>query len=92
MSWGIAFSHTIGSTETDQMPVFLSRAGLSCQNLSRFEWTGLQRPVFPLDEDEARNLEIDWSAVLEGEGSMFILGRDYGVAAGVEAEAEAVEN
>ena len=60
--------------------------GLSCQNLSRFEWNGLQRPVWPLDA-EAGDLAPDWASVMESEGPMYVLdGRT--VAAELEAEAE----
>ena len=60
--------------------------GLSCQNLSRFEWNGLQRPVWPLDA-EAGDLAPDWGSVMESEGPMHVLdGRT--VAAEQEAEAE----
>ena len=60
--------------------------GLSCQNLSRFECNGLQRPVWPLDA-EAGDLAPDWASVMESEGPMYVLdGRT--VAAEQEAEAE----
>ena len=61
--------------------------GLSCQNLSRFEWNGLQRPVWPLDA-EAGDLAPDWGSVMESEGRMFFVLDGRTVAAELEAEAE----
>eukprot|EP01047_Picozoa_sp_COSAG01_P059021 COSAG01_NODE_7030_length_3384_cov_2.294977_1_plen_195_part_00 len=46
--------------------------GLSCQNLSRFSWQHLPRPVWPLDR-EASDLRLDWDAIEAEDGPLFVL-------------------
>jgi microcystin degradation protein MlrC len=64
--------------------------GLSCQNLGRFTWSALPRPVWPLDL-EAKDLEPDWGLVESEAGPLFILA-GQGVAESADALATATED